>query len=112
MLKTRLTPLRQVRARYDVSKDAPLVLSVGRLIPQKGPDILVCALPKLLESHPDVVVMFVGEKTVIFLPLPSPHSLPISPSPPLPLSFFSLSITRLRHRQQNQIDYRVAADVP
>jgi glycosyltransferase involved in cell wall biosynthesis len=51
----------EVRARHGIGEDTPFILSVGRLIPQKGPDILVGALPKLLESHPDAVVVFVGE---------------------------------------------------
>jgi glycosyltransferase involved in cell wall biosynthesis len=57
--------LLQVRARHGIERDAPLILSVGRLIPQKGPDILVGALAKLLESHPDVVVVLVGESALL-----------------------------------------------
>ena len=31
----------QVRALYNIPPHIPLILSVGRLIPQKGPDILI-----------------------------------------------------------------------
>lgn len=51
----------QVKGRYGIWGGHPVILFVGRLIPQKGPDILIGALPKLLETNPHVVVVFAGD---------------------------------------------------
>ena len=51
----------EVKGRYGIWGGAPVILSVGRLIPQKGPDILIGALPKLLETNSDAVAVFVGD---------------------------------------------------
>ena len=50
-----------VKQSYGLHPDTPVILSVGRLIPQKGPDILIGAMPKLIETNPDAVVLFVGD---------------------------------------------------
>ena len=50
-----------VKQSYGLHPDTPVILSVGRLIPQKGPDILIGAMPKLIETNPDAVVVFVGD---------------------------------------------------
>lgn len=43
-----------------LSAEAPLLVSIGRLVPQKGIDLLLGALPKLLRSS-DVQVVIIGE---------------------------------------------------
>lgn len=37
-----------------------VIVSVGRLVPRKGQDELVKALPQILESHPNAHLLFVG----------------------------------------------------
>ena len=50
-----------VRARYAVGLDDPLVLFAGRLAWQKGPDLLVDALPGVLHQHPQAKFVFAGD---------------------------------------------------
>jgi starch synthase len=45
-------------AGLEINPDRPLVVSIGRVVPQKGSDLLATALPKLLKS--DVSVAIVG----------------------------------------------------
>jgi glycosyltransferase involved in cell wall biosynthesis len=39
----------------------PRLLAVGRLATQKGFDVLICALPAVIERHPDAVLTILGE---------------------------------------------------
>jgi len=39
----------------------PTVLFVGRLIQNKGPEVLVEAVPQILSSHPDARIIFAGD---------------------------------------------------
>ncbi|MCA1031209.1 glycosyltransferase family 4 protein [Bacillus timonensis] len=39
-----------------------VILFVGRLSKVKGPHILLQALPKIIEQHPDVMMVFIGSK--------------------------------------------------
>ncbi len=51
---------RETRLRLGLRVDAPLVLSVSRLIPRKGMDTLIRASVMLRRSHGDVVVAIAG----------------------------------------------------
>ncbi len=51
---------REARLRLGLDPDAPLVLSVSRLIPRKGMDTLVRAAPEIRRRHPDAVVAIAG----------------------------------------------------
>ena len=51
----------QVRERCGVGPRDPMVLFVGRLAWQKGPDILLSAVPGLLQEHPQAKFVFVGD---------------------------------------------------
>lgn len=53
--------LEAVKQRYGFDPDAPLILFVGRLAWQKGPDMLVDAVPRLLREHADSQFAFIGE---------------------------------------------------
>ena len=62
----RFTPLgdadRQTwRARFGVAPDAPLVVSVSRLVPRKGMDRLIEAAVTLADDHPGLEVVIAGE---------------------------------------------------
>jgi glycosyltransferase involved in cell wall biosynthesis len=48
------------RERLGIPKDAPLVLSVGRMATKKGFHILMEALPELLASNPEAHVVLAG----------------------------------------------------
>ncbi|MHC4063906.1 MAG: glycosyltransferase family 4 protein [Planctomycetota bacterium] len=50
-----------VRASYGVGPLDPMVLFVGRLAWQKGPDILLNTVPAILNDHPQVKFVFVGD---------------------------------------------------
>jgi phosphatidyl-myo-inositol dimannoside synthase len=49
-----------VRARLGLPTDGPLVVSVSRLVPRKGMDVLIEAAARLAPSYPDLVVAVAG----------------------------------------------------
>ncbi|MFF3407920.1 glycosyltransferase family 4 protein [Streptomyces sp. NPDC002742] len=49
----------EVRARLGLS-DRPVVVCVSRLVPRKGQDTLVLAMPRILAKEPDAVLLIVG----------------------------------------------------
>eukprot|EP00179_Madagascaria_erythrocladioides_P004066 CAMPEP_0198317102 /NCGR_PEP_ID=MMETSP1450-20131203/6707_1 /TAXON_ID=753684 ORGANISM="Madagascaria erythrocladiodes, Strain CCMP3234" /NCGR_SAMPLE_ID=MMETSP1450 /ASSEMBLY_ACC=CAM_ASM_001115 /LENGTH=500 /DNA_ID=CAMNT_0044020285 /DNA_START=141 /DNA_END=1643 /DNA_ORIENTATION=- len=51
----------EVRGSYGVGPMDPMVLFVGRMATQKGPDILVDAIPSVLASRPDTKFVLVGD---------------------------------------------------
>lgn len=51
----------EVRAMYGVGPLDPMVLTVGRLVVQKGVDILVEAIPSVLAARPDAKFVIVGD---------------------------------------------------
>lgn len=51
----------RIRSRYGIDRSAPVVLSMGRLEYQKGPDILLEAIPAVLREHPDARFLFAGQ---------------------------------------------------
>jgi len=50
-----------VRSLYNVGAMDPMVLFVGRMATQKGPDILIEAIPMILSSRPDAKFIMVGD---------------------------------------------------
>lgn len=51
----------RVRHRLDIRADQPVLLSVSRFVPRKGQDVLIKALPTILESVPDALLLLVGD---------------------------------------------------
>ena len=51
----------EVKNRYAIGAMDPMVLFVGRMVVQKGPDILTKAIPGLLSHYPDAKFVFAGE---------------------------------------------------
>jgi glycosyltransferase involved in cell wall biosynthesis len=51
----------EVRAKYGVGPLDPMVLTVGRLVVQKGIDLLVEAVPGVLAARPDAKFVIVGD---------------------------------------------------
>jgi glycosyltransferase involved in cell wall biosynthesis len=51
----------QVKVRYGLNPMAPVVLFCGRMSYQKGPDLLVEAVPHILREHLDVCFFFLGD---------------------------------------------------
>jgi phosphatidylinositol alpha-1,6-mannosyltransferase len=49
----------EMRARYGLG-DRPVVLCVSRLVPRKGQDVLIRALPSIRERIPDAALLIVG----------------------------------------------------
>lgn len=63
---SRFVPLASIdraaaRARMGLPSSGPLVVSVGRLVPRKGMDVLVDAAARLSDRHPDLTVAIAGE---------------------------------------------------
>jgi len=52
---------RDLRRRYRIAPDAKLVLSVRSLLFRKGLDVLVRAMPRVLEFEPTALLLLVGE---------------------------------------------------
>jgi phosphatidylinositol alpha-1,6-mannosyltransferase len=48
-----------VRGRYGLN-DRPVVVCVSRLVPRKGQDVLIRALPAIQRRHPDAALLIVG----------------------------------------------------
>ena len=53
------------QAKYYIGPLDPLVLFVGRLATQKGPDLLVEAVPMVLATRSDVKFVFVGDGSCV-----------------------------------------------
>jgi glycosyltransferase involved in cell wall biosynthesis len=51
---------RQFRSRY-ASDQEKIILYVGRLVPEKGANVLLGAMPGVLSSHPEAKLVVVGE---------------------------------------------------
>ncbi len=49
------------RARFDCTEDDILLVSLGRIVAKKGFDVLLRALPPLLESHPGIRLVIGGD---------------------------------------------------
>jgi phosphatidyl-myo-inositol dimannoside synthase len=52
---------REARAGLSLPASGPLVVSVSRLVPRKGMDVLIEAAGRLAPSYPDLVVAIAGE---------------------------------------------------
>jgi phosphatidyl-myo-inositol dimannoside synthase len=52
---------RAARARLGLPADGPLVVSLSRLVPRKGMDVLIAAADRLAPSYPDLVVAIGGD---------------------------------------------------
>lgn len=50
-----------IRRRYDIAPEDPTVLFAGRITWQKGPDLLVEAIPAILRQHPGAKFIFAGD---------------------------------------------------
>jgi len=56
---------RAARARLGLPATGPLVVSLSRLVPRKGMDVLIEAADRLAPSYPDLVVAIGGEGRVL-----------------------------------------------
>jgi phosphatidyl-myo-inositol dimannoside synthase len=52
---------RQARARLGLPAKGPLVVSISRLVPRKGMDVLIEAANRLAPSYPDLSVVIAGD---------------------------------------------------
>lgn len=51
----------RIKERYNIPPLAPMILYVGRMEYQKGPDLLVEAAPHILRHRPDAKILMVGK---------------------------------------------------
>jgi glycosyltransferase involved in cell wall biosynthesis len=51
----------EIKRRYDIGGNGPVVLFVGHMIPQKGPDLLLEAIPETLRFKSETKFIFVGD---------------------------------------------------
>jgi len=51
----------RIKEKYGIHPLAPTVLFFGRIVDQKGPDLLVEAIPKILSNRRDTKFIFAGE---------------------------------------------------
>lgn len=51
----------EVKKRFGIHPLAPVVLFIGRMSSQKGPDMLVESIPKILDNRWDTNFVFIGE---------------------------------------------------
>lgn len=50
-----------VRKMYEIGEEDPMILFVGRMVYQKGPDILIDSIPDILHYHPNAKFVFAGD---------------------------------------------------
>lgn len=50
-----------IRERLRIDPDRPVLVSVSRFVQRKGQDALIRAMPRLLESVPDALLLLVGD---------------------------------------------------
>lgn len=50
----------QIRSRYGIEEDTPLVLCLSRLVARKGQDVLIEAWPRIRRSVPDARLLIAG----------------------------------------------------
>jgi len=50
-----------VKQKHEIPSDSPFILFIGRLTIQKGPDILIKAIPRVLDNREDVRFVIAGE---------------------------------------------------
>lgn len=48
------------RQRFNLSPTAPVVSCISRLVPRKGQDLLIEAMPNVLREYPDATLLIVG----------------------------------------------------
>lgn len=51
----------KLKAKYNIKKNDFLIISVGRVAIEKSFDFLIKAMPKLIEKHPNIKLMIVGD---------------------------------------------------
>ncbi len=51
---------RQARLRFGLPVDAPVVVSISRLVPRKGMDVLIAASARLADRHPGLTLAVAG----------------------------------------------------
>lgn len=51
----------EVKQRYGIGPVDPMVLFAGRMVHQKGPDLLVQAIPAILRYYPNAKFIYVGD---------------------------------------------------
>ena len=49
-----------VRRKWDIASGAPVLLTLARLVPRKGQDVVIRALPAILERYPEVIYLCAG----------------------------------------------------
>ncbi len=52
------------RTLLQITDDRPVVLTIGRFVPEKGQARLMEAIPSILERHPNAVFVFIGDGPV------------------------------------------------
>ncbi len=50
-----------IREEFSIALDAPIIGTIGRLTRQKGFDVFLEAIPAVLEKHPTIVVLIIGD---------------------------------------------------
>lgn len=50
----------QTRAHWQLEPGTPVISCISRLVPRKGQDKLIAALPAVLETHPEATLVIVG----------------------------------------------------
>ncbi len=52
----------EIRREFGISSDAPVVITVCRLFPEKGPEEVIRSMPSLRRQHPEVHLLVVGDE--------------------------------------------------
>ena len=52
---------REGRRLLGISDDRPIILTIGRFVPEKGQGCLMDAIPSVLDHHPNALFVFIGD---------------------------------------------------
>lgn len=67
----------RVKREYGVPEAAPMILFIGRLMVQKGPDLLLEGVPDVLREYPDAHVIIAGEGLMMAGLQAKVHGMPV-----------------------------------
>lgn len=60
LLRDSIGDLDELRNELKLSGRSPVLLNVGRLVPQKGQRYLIEAMPEIIKAHPDTLLLIAG----------------------------------------------------
>lgn len=94
------TETNEVRREFGIGPDAPLILFVGRMVYQKGPDLLLEAVPSILRRFPSACIIFAGDGNMLPGVMSQAHGMGLDHAVRFPGNVESERLSTLYHTSQ------------